>query len=139
MSAPNGPVPPALGPALEFLRRAGAIGFAAASMGLTLVVGALAIVVVRAYVLFGERAADLAGPDLDTSARGLIETGREIALGPGIHRVMAVAGGILAILGVTLCVGRGIARRAVKRRSDRDWAELSEAMRGRGEGPSGGG
>ncbi len=69
-------------------------------LGLTLIVGAVAIVAARTYVAVGERMADLSGPEPDSTPAGGLELALQIALSPGVHRPIALSGAVLFLFGI---------------------------------------
>ncbi len=98
-------------------------------VGATLIVGAGAVLIVRAYVEFGQKMADLSGPGMDTSPGGIFEGVKELARGPGIHHVMFWTGAALTIVGVVLTVAHIVIKRSLKRRTQAEIARAAESVR----------
>jgi hypothetical protein len=101
----------------------------AITIGLTLMVGAVAIVAVRSYITIGERFADMTGTEPDSTPAGAWGIALELAAGPGIHRPLGLSGVVIFIFGIIAAIV-GIALRITrKRRLARNMAEFAEATR----------
>lgn len=98
-------------------------------VGLTLIVGAGAILMVRAYIAIGERMADLGQPDMDTSPRGIFDAVRELAAGPGVHHAMFWCGAALALVGFVLTIIRVVSRRMARRLAADEYARAADHLR----------
>lgn len=106
-------------------------GFLMLWMGLAFGVGAIGVVVVRAYLAFSERMADVLGPEVDTTPRGLFGVAREIAMGPGIHRGLGLVCVGMVVTAVVLIACRVLATIVAKRQMARGHAAFAaEARRG---------
>lgn len=102
-------------------------------VGLTLIVGAGSVLMVRAYVTIGERMADLSGPDMETTPGGIFAVVKELAAGPGIHKPMFWGGSVLTIAGVGLTIAHIVVRRTLKRRTQREIARVASDLRAQRE------
>lgn len=101
----------------------------AITIGLTLMVGAIAIVAVRSYITIGERFADMSGAEPDSTPAGAWGIALELAAGPGIHRPLGLSGVVIFIFGIIAAIV-GIALRITrKRRLARNMAEFAQSVR----------
>lgn len=113
-------------------------GFLMLWIGLVFGVGAIGVVVVRAYLALSERMADVLGPEVDTTPRGLLGTAREIAMGPGIHRWLGIICAGLVVTAVVLIGCRLLATYLAKRAMAHGYAAMGDqARRGSAEQGSG--
>ena len=94
-------------------------------VGLTLIVGAGAVLIVRAYVQVGERMADMSAPDMDTSVRGIVDLVAALAREPGIHHFMFWTGAGLAVVGAVLTVIHVAIKRSITRRTRDEIARIT--------------
>lgn len=98
-------------------------------IGLTLIVGSVAIVAARTYIAVGERMADLSGPEPDSSPAGGLELALQIATSPGVHRPLALSGVVILVFGIGAAIVGSITRAQKRRRLAREAGAFAEALR----------
>lgn len=98
-------------------------------VGVTLIIGAGAVLIVRAYVEFGQKMADLSGPGMDTTPGGIFDGVKELARGPGIHHAMFWTGAALTVVGAVLTVVHVMVKRSLKRQTRAEIARAAENLR----------
>lgn len=98
-------------------------------IGLTLIVGSVAIVAARTYIAVGERMADLSGPEPDSSPAGGLELALQIATSPGVHRPLALSGVVILVFGIGAAIVGSITRAQRKHRLAREAGAFADTLR----------
>lgn len=102
------------------------MGFVIIWIGLTFGVGAIGILLVRSYIAFSERVADVLGPDIDTTPAGLAAVVIEVAREPGVHRWMGGIAAALCVSGFVLFMCRLVATWSARRTVAREFQAIAD-------------